>query len=78
VTAYWLRFTFWRVLGSLENLTGFPGFLREADYMSEAAATTVTVRRRSLYTVVTVNDVAIYFNRLSGQIDGVSRQDARS
>lgn len=67
-----LRLTFWSVLGSLANVTGLPGFVREADYASETAATTVTVRRRSFYTVVTVNGVAVYFNRLSGLIDGVA------
>ena len=66
------RLTFWRALGGLVNLVGLPGFVRETEYASREMATAVTVRRVALYTVVTVNDVAVYFNRLSGLIDGVA------
>lgn len=63
----WL--TFW---GRVANLAGFPGFVREADYVAESGAT-VSVRKSALYTVVTVNGVEAYFYRLTGGLDGVSQ-----
>ena len=61
----WLRF--W---GSVANLAGFPGIVREGQYVSQRGVT-VRVRTSTLYTTVTVNGVDVYFYRLSGGIDGV-------
>ena len=61
----WL--TFW---GWLANLAGFPGFVRECKYRSQAGVT-VGVRIKPLFTVVTVNGVDVYFYRLTGGIDGI-------
>jgi hypothetical protein len=58
-------------LGKIANLLGYPAIVRECDYRSRTIDTFVTVKRRELYTVITVNGVDVYFNRLSGSIDGV-------
>lgn len=62
----WLRF--W---GSVVNLAGFPGFVREGEYVSQRGVT-VRVRTSALFTTVTVNGVDVYFYRLTGGIDGVA------
>jgi len=59
--------------GGLANLAGMPGLVWDCSYESAATDTRVTVRRSTYFTVVTVNGVQVYFNRLSGTIDGVSR-----
>ena len=61
----WL--TFW---GWLANLAGFPGVVRACRYQSQLGVV-VTVRKSSLFTVVTVNGTDVYFYRLTGGIDGV-------
>jgi hypothetical protein len=58
-------------LGKIANLFGFPAVVRECDYHSRTLGAFVTVKKLELYTVVTVNGVDVYFNRLSGSIDGV-------
>lgn len=67
--SYWTRIL--HVAGVVANLAGLPGFVRECDYQSEPLKASVRVRRRSLYTVVTVNGLDVYFNRLTGTIDGI-------
>lgn len=64
-----LRLRFLHLAGQILNLAGLPGWVREGRYHSDVAQ--VRVRKRALYTVVTVNDVDVYFYRLTGGIDGV-------
>lgn len=59
-----------RYAGKVLNLAGLPGFVRECDYQGEGTGAEVRVRRADLYTVITVNGLDVYFNRLSGTIDG--------
>ena len=61
----WLRF--W---GNVANLAGFPGVVREGQYVSQDGVS-VRVRTSPFYTTVTVNGVDVYFYRLTGGIDGV-------
>jgi hypothetical protein len=63
-------------LGKIANLLGYPAIVRECDYHSRTIGTFVTVKKRELYTIVTVNGVDVYFNRLSGSIDGVGTSRA--
>lgn len=58
-------------LGVLFNLAGIPGLIKNCDYHANVADAQITVRVRSLFTVVTVNSVEIYFHRLTGVIDGI-------
>ncbi len=59
-------------LARTANALGLPGFVREGDYTSEDARITVRVRRGSAFTVISVNNVDLYFERFSGRIDGIS------
>jgi hypothetical protein len=59
-------------LAGIANVLGFPGFVRVADYTSADSIITVRVRLGRAFTVISVNNVDIYFDRLSGRIDGVS------
>jgi hypothetical protein len=59
-------------LARLANAVGIPGFVRVTDYQSADGRITVRVRCGSAFTVLSVNNVDIYFDRLSGRIDGVS------
>jgi len=70
----WAYTKFW--LGKLANLAGYPMFVRECDYRSEAVGASVKVKRLELYTLVTVNGLDVYFNRFSGTIDGVGASPA--
>ncbi len=63
----WLSFWGW-----LANLAGWPCVVREGRYESPALGASVRVRSSSLYTVVTVNGLDVYFYRLSGGLDGVA------
>src|SRR5262245_43207726 len=67
-----MRLTVLRWLGSIANLAGIPGLVRDGIYDSPATDTHVTVRRSAYFTVVTVNGVQVYFNRLSGCLDGTA------
>ncbi len=58
-------------LGKLANWFGFPGVVKDAEYTSTAFGATVCVKRGNLYTVISVNGVDVYFDRFSGEIDGV-------
>jgi hypothetical protein len=66
-----LKLKWMRMLGSLANLAGLPGFARDCEYDSKAMDTRVTVRNTGLYTIITVNGVDVFFYRLTGGIDGV-------
>lgn len=58
-------------LGRFLNVLGYPGLVRECDYHSRGLGAYVTVKKAELYTVVCVNGLDVYFNRLTGSIDGV-------
>ena len=64
------------ICGRLANLAGLPCFVSAAEYYSDALDTTVRVRASHLYTIVTVNDIDVYFNRLTGSFDGVGVRSA--
>lgn len=59
-------------LARIANTLGIPGFVRVSDYTSADSRITVRVRCGSAFTVISVNNVDIYFDRLSGRIDGIS------
>lgn len=58
-------------IGGLANALGVPGLVRDVEYRSRHSDATVVVRRSRLFTVVCVNGTDVYFDRLSGRIDGV-------
>ena len=61
-----------RVLaGTIYNLAGVPGLVRECEYRSEVADANIKVSVRQMFTIVRVNGLEIYFHRLTGTIDGV-------
>jgi len=66
-------------LGGLMNSIGVPGIVRDVDYKSHFG-TRVQVRRGKLFTVVSVNGVNVYFDRLTGSIDsvGLAQSSART
>src|SRR3979490_2434130 len=66
-----LQLTWARFCGRVANLAGIPAFVRECDYRSPLGVV-VRVRKGRLFTVVTVDDVEIFFYRLTGRIDGVA------
>lgn len=60
----------WRIFwGHVASLSGCPGFVRPCEYLGLGVA--VTVRVSTLFTVVSVNGIDVYFYRLTGGIDGV-------
>jgi hypothetical protein len=58
-------------LGFLLNRLGIPGFVGDIDYRSRKLHAHVRVRRRRLFTIVSVNGLDVYFRRLTGRLDGV-------
>jgi len=56
-------------IGYVLNALGFPAIVRECKYGGELG-NQVTVRKTTLYTIITVNGVDVYFTRLTGAIDG--------
>jgi hypothetical protein len=66
-----LQLSWARFWGRVANLVGIPAFVRECDYRSSLGVV-VRVRKGRLFTVVTVDDVEIFFYRLTGRIDGVA------
>jgi hypothetical protein len=58
-------------LGGLMNSLGVPGIVRDVEYKSQRLGTRVQVRRGKLFTVISVNGVNVYFDRLTGTIDSV-------
>ena len=67
----WLSFWGW-----LANLSGYPCIIREGEYHSPSVGVDVRVKASRLYTVVTVNDVDVYFYRLTGGYDGAGVSQA--
>lgn len=59
-----------KFLGTILNLAGFPGWVREGDYQS-SFGTDVKVRISPLYTRVSIDGVEIFFHRITGRIDGI-------
>jgi hypothetical protein len=66
-----VRLTISSWIGSLLNWLQLPGVVREGNYTASCADVSVTVRCSSLYSVVSVNGVDVYFHRVTGVIDGV-------
>lgn len=61
-----------QALGRLLNRFGCPGFVRQTAYTcrtSQGAQVEVMVRTAARYTVVTVNGIDVYFDRLTGVVD---------
>ena len=58
-------------LGWLLNKLGLPGFVADTDYRSQQLHAHVRVRRKQLFTIVSVNGLDVYFRRLTGRLDGV-------
>lgn len=54
----------------LLDCAGFPLIVRECDYRSEGLGTKVRVKKLAFSTLVSVNGVDVYFNRITGAIDG--------
>jgi len=67
----WIRLRIRLVLGTIFNLAGVPGLVRNCEYEAGAMDARISVRVREMYTVVHVNGLDIYFHRLTGKIDGV-------
>ena len=65
-----LRLRLLQFIGKMLNLGGFPGFVCDCDYQGAATDAAIRVRRTDFYTIITVNGLDIYFNRLTGFIDG--------
>jgi hypothetical protein len=70
-----------KLIGTLINWLGWPGFVQETNYRAKGADVAVRVRTSRLYTTVTVNGVDVYFDRITGRIDGTgmnATSDSRS
>ena len=68
------------LFGRALNALRLPGFVRNTEYDSARVGAQVRVHCGEFLTVISVNDVDVYFNRLTGRIDGValsSRADCR-
>jgi hypothetical protein len=59
------------VVGRLLNALKIPGFVGPGNYLCPDG-TTVAIRFDKLCTVVTVNNLDVYFRRLTGTFDGVA------
>ena len=57
-------------LGLLLNWLGWPGFVQETEYRGQGTRALVRVKTTRLYTVVSVNGTDVYFDRITGRIDG--------
>jgi hypothetical protein len=55
--------------GRLLNLAGYPAVVRACEY-SGSSGVRVSVKVHELYTIISVGGTDVYFNRLSGSIDG--------
>lgn len=60
-----------RLLGTLLNLAGAPGIVREGDYHDPSAQLTVRVRKYRSFTVISVNGLNIHFRRFTGKLDSI-------
>jgi hypothetical protein len=65
-------------LGKLFNLLGIPGLVRSCDYKAGVTNAQIKVQITDMYTILTVNRLDIYFNRLTGLIDGVGTTDLQA
>jgi hypothetical protein len=63
----WSYIKFW--LGRLANVAGYPAVVRKCEYMGPLGKP-VSVKVHELYTIVSIGGVDVYFNRLTGKIDG--------
>lgn len=59
-------------MGRALNALGLPGFVRNTDYESVRVGARVRVRCGEYLTIISVNDIDVYFERLTGRIDGVA------
>ena len=64
-----LRLRWW--VGRFLNLCGFASPIRECEYEASICTARITVKQTALSTLITVNGLDIYFDRLSGRIYGV-------
>jgi len=62
--------------GRAFNALGLPGFVRNTDYESPRVGARVRVRCGEYLTIVSVNDIDVYFERLTGRIEGVAVSSA--
>lgn len=58
-------------VGKFLNLIGCPAPVRESQYDSQALNAHVSVKSLELYTIVSVNGLDIYLDRLTGKIKGL-------
>jgi hypothetical protein len=61
-------------LGRALNALHIPCFLKHGDYHSKSGVR-VEVRCGNLLSVVSVNGIDVYFDRITGRIDGVGSRD---
>lgn len=66
-----LPLRFRSALGALLNALGVPGFVARSEYKARVREAIIRVTLGPLFTVVSVNGLDIYFDRLTGTIDGV-------
>lgn len=59
------------MIGAILNVAGVPGLVKDCDYEVGITDATVKVRVRDSFTIIEVSGLEIYFNRLTGKIDGV-------
>jgi hypothetical protein len=57
--------------GALLNLAGTPGFVRDCYYSSPADHANISVHTSDLLTIIRVNGLDLYFDRLSGKFRGI-------
>jgi hypothetical protein len=69
---HWAWLDLMRWAGKLANLAGVPGIVREGEYESGDRSIGIAVRRGEFHTVISVNGIEVYFNRLTGAIMSVS------
>lgn len=60
-----------RFIGAVLDALGWPGIVRECNYGSEELGVKVVVKKSDLFTTVTVNGLDVYFDRITGAIDGI-------
>ena len=74
----WIRLRARVLSGRLYNLAGVPGIIAECDYDASVSEARIKVRAGDMFTIVSVNNLDIYFHRLTGSIDGVGLSGAPS
>jgi hypothetical protein len=58
-------------VGRFLNLLGVPAVVRECEYSAQELGTKIRVKKTDFFTLITVNGVDVYFDRITGVIDGV-------